>query len=54
MHLGVCSRVGSFRMPPDAASDEIDATFRNGVLNITIPKRQPAMNGGRRVAVRAE
>ncbi len=41
-------------MPPDAASDEIDATFRNGVLNITIPKRQPAVNGGRRVAVRAE
>src|SRR6476619_4278955 len=31
----------SFRLPPDAAADRIDAAFRNGVLSVRIPKLQP-------------
>jgi HSP20 family protein len=44
----------SFRLPPDAAGDEINAAFKNGVLNVTIPRLQPTVNGSRRVAVRTE
>jgi HSP20 family protein len=44
----------SFRLPPDAAADRIDAAFKNGVLNIKIPKLQPAVADSRKVLVRAE
>jgi HSP20 family protein len=50
--LGAFQR--SFHLPPDATGDEIDAAFRNGVLNVRIAKLQPTPNGSRRVAVRAE
>jgi len=44
----------SFRMPPDADGDRIDAAFKNGVLTIKIPKLQPAAGDNRKVLVRAE
>ena len=45
----------SFRLPPDAAKDRIDAAFKNGVLNIRIAKLQPASGGeSHRVPVRTE
>ena len=44
----------SFRLPPDAAADRIDAAFKNGVLNIKIPKLQPTVADSRKVLVRAE
>ena len=44
----------SFRLPPDAAGDRIDAAFKNGVLNIKIPKLQPVEGDSRKVLVRAE
>lgn len=44
----------SFRLPPDAASDRIDAVFKNGVLNVRIPKLQAAASDSRRVAIRTE
>lgn len=45
----------SFRLPPDAAKDRIDAAFKNGVLNVRIAKLQPAASGESvRVPVRSE
>ena len=44
----------SFRLPPDAAADRNDAVFKNGVLEIAIPKLQPAAGDGRRVSIRTE
>jgi HSP20 family protein len=45
----------SFRLPPDAAKDRIDAAFKNGVLNVRIAKLQPAAGGeSMRVPVRSE
>jgi HSP20 family protein len=32
----------SFRLPPDAAGDRIDAAFKNGVLNVRIPTTSDA------------
>jgi HSP20 family protein len=44
----------SFRLPPDAASDRIDAVFKGGVLAVRIPRLQATTGEGRRVAVRVE
>jgi HSP20 family protein len=44
----------SFRLPPDAAGDRIDAVFRNGILAIRIPKVQADEGDSRRVAIRTE
>jgi HSP20 family protein len=44
----------SFRLPPDAAPDRIDALFKNGILAIRIPKLQAAAADSRRVAIRTE
>jgi len=44
----------SFRMPPDAVSDRIDAVFKNGVLNVRIPKLQATASDSQRVAIRTE
>jgi HSP20 family protein len=44
----------SFRLPPDAAPDRINAVFKNGVLEVAIPKLQPAAGDGRRVSIRTE
>ncbi len=44
----------SFRLPPDAAGDRIDAVFRNGILIVRIPKVHAAASDSRRVAIRTE
>jgi len=45
----------SFRLPPDAARERIDAAFRNGVLTVRIGKIEPATAAGsQRVPVRAK
>jgi len=44
----------SFRLPPDAASDRIDAAFKNGVLCVRIPKLQPTAADSRKVLVRTD
>jgi HSP20 family protein len=45
----------SFRLPPDAVGDRIDAAFKNGVLNVRIPKLQPAtLADSRKVQVRTQ
>jgi len=44
----------SFRLPPDADADKVSASFRNGVLTITVPKLGEPPSGARRIAVRQE
>lgn len=45
----------SFRLPPDAVRERIDATFRNGVLTVRIGKIDAATAAGsQRVPVRTE
>ena len=44
----------SFRLPPDAAGDRIDAAFKNGVLSVRISKLQPTAADSRKVLVRTE
>jgi HSP20 family protein len=44
----------SFRLPPDAAGDRIDAAFKNGVLSIRIPTLHPTAADSRKVLVRTE
>jgi HSP20 family protein len=44
----------SFRLPPDAAKDRVDAAFKNGVLTVRIAKLQPSTVEGLRVPVRTE
>ncbi|NND83266.1 MAG: Hsp20/alpha crystallin family protein [Gammaproteobacteria bacterium] len=47
---------GSFQrtlsLPEDADRDEIDAQFKNGVLNITVPRKQAALSDGRHIDIR--
>jgi HSP20 family protein len=44
----------TFRLPPDAAKDRIDAAFKNGVLNVKIAKLQPSSGDSQKISVRAE
>jgi len=44
----------SFRLPADARVDAIDASFRDGILKITIPKLTAAAGEGRKVQIRTE
>lgn len=42
----------SFRLPPDAAGDKVDAEMKDGVLTIRVPKRVPADDPTRKVKIR--
>lgn len=42
----------SFRLPPDADVKKVDASMKEGVLNITIPKVAPAATASSRVKIR--
>lgn len=44
----------SFRLPPDANGEEVDAEMSNGVLNLKIAKRTPAKTKGKKIPVRSE
>lgn len=43
----------SFRLPPDADADKIEADFRNGVLCLKIPKHRPEKAAGKRIRVKS-
>ncbi|PQO21806.1 glutamyl-tRNA amidotransferase [Rhodobacteraceae bacterium WD3A24] len=41
----------SFRLPDDADEDAVKADLKDGVLNITIPRKAAAKGGGKRVEI---
>ncbi|MDJ0969856.1 MAG: Hsp20/alpha crystallin family protein, partial [Kiloniellales bacterium] len=42
----------SFRLPPDADGEKVDAEFRDGVLCLRIAKRSASQAAGRKIEVR--
>ncbi len=42
----------TFRMPPDADSDKIDAQFSDGVLRLKIAKESPSMPTQKKIEIR--
>ncbi len=44
----------SFRLPADARADAIDASFRDGILKVVIPKITASAREQRKVAIRTE
>ena len=42
----------SFRLPPDAEGEKVDAQLRDGVLTITIPKIKPKQPDTNKVEIR--
>lgn len=42
----------SFRLPADADSDKIDASFKDGVLNLRVAKMDTAKPAGKKISVR--
>lgn len=42
----------SFRLPPDAEGEKVDAQLKDGVLNITIPKTAPKKQETAKVEIR--
>ncbi|MGJ8588714.1 MAG: Hsp20/alpha crystallin family protein [Yoonia sp.] len=49
-HYGAFSR--SFRLPPDARGEDVDAQLKDGVLTITIPKTAPKQREAAKVEIR--
>ena len=43
----------SCRLPPDADASQVDASLKDGVLTVTIPKTQPAATDGAKVRIRS-
>ena len=43
----------SFRIPDDVDADKIDASFRKGVLTVTLPRRPGAEKAEKKIAVKA-
>ncbi|MGD8480734.1 MAG: Hsp20/alpha crystallin family protein [Methyloceanibacter sp.] len=42
----------TFRLPPDADGEKIDAEFSDGILRLKVAKRTPLKTEGRRIEVR--
>jgi HSP20 family protein len=42
----------SFRLPPDADPDRVEAAFADGVLSISVAKRSTAASQGRKIEIR--
>ena len=42
----------TFRLPPDADGEKIDATFGDGVLCLKVAKRAPSAPGAKKIEVR--
>ena len=42
----------TFRLPPDADGEKIDAEFSDGILRLKVAKRTPLKSEGRRIEVR--
>lgn len=44
----------SFRLPPDSVGDEIEASFKDGLLTIRVPKSGSTKKSGRKIEIRTE
>ena len=42
----------TFRLPPDAASDKIDAEFKDGVLSLRVAKQKSTESAARKIDIR--
>ena len=42
----------TFRLPPDADSDKIDAEFNDGILRLKIAKRASSQTAAKKIAIR--
>ena len=42
----------TFRLPPDAVADKIDAEYKDGVLNLKVAKKKPAEPSARKIDIR--
>ncbi|MGI9522067.1 MAG: Hsp20/alpha crystallin family protein [Hyphomicrobiaceae bacterium] len=42
----------TFRMPPDADQDDVDAAFSNGILTLRVPKTKAVEPGRKRIEIR--
>ncbi|MEL6998973.1 MAG: Hsp20/alpha crystallin family protein [Paracoccaceae bacterium] len=42
----------TFRLPPDADTENVEADFRDGLLSIAIPRAEPAAQGGRKIEIK--
>jgi HSP20 family protein len=43
----------SIPLPTDVDGQKVDASFRNGVLNVILPKAHPSDTAGKKIAVRS-
>ncbi len=43
----------SFRLPPDSLGDQIQASFKDGVLTILVPKSSPKKETGQKIEVQS-
>lgn len=50
-HFGLFER--SFRVPDGVEADKIEASFKNGVLTVTLPKTAQAQKAEKKIAVKA-
>jgi HSP20 family protein len=39
-------------LPVDVDENAVSATFKNGLLNVTLPKKQPSLTQGKRITVK--
>ena len=42
----------SFRLPADAVGDKVDASFKDGLLTLTVPRQVPEAPKAQKIAVR--
>ena len=43
----------SFRLPATVSADQIDATYKNGVLMVSVPKLNPVTEEARKISVKS-
>jgi HSP20 family protein len=43
----------SFRLPPDSVGDKIEANFKDGLLNIRVPKSGPTPESARKIEIKS-
>jgi len=51
-HYGSFQRTIPF--PCEIDPEKVDATFKNGVLTVTLPKSSKVQNGQKRISIKAE